>query len=149
MVRKLQYGATAVRLRSSFDRFLRDYVNIDPTRLDLLQEHVDANNEEPTMGRTGGGVGTSGIGAGGAVGLRKGLTVKVESVSGAQLVVKTIAGSTVPGVTKTVLAGSARLRENSRPAPLTALRSGETLLLKGGARNSAGGIVPATITIQP
>jgi hypothetical protein len=31
-----------VRLRSSFDQFLRDYVNIDQTRLDLLQEHVDA-----------------------------------------------------------------------------------------------------------
>lgn len=31
-----------MRLRSSFDQFLRDYVNINQSRLDLLQEHVDA-----------------------------------------------------------------------------------------------------------
>lgn len=109
---------------------------------------VGARNETPALGRAGGGVGTAGVGAGGAVGLRKGLTVKVESVSGSQLVVKTVAGSTVPGVTKTVLAGSAELSRNGRAASISAIKAGQTLLLKGGSRDSAGDIVPSTITIE-
>ena len=92
----------------------------------------------------GNGKGAGGGNAsGGAAGLAKGVTVTVKGVSGDQLTVTTKVGRT-----KTVVVGSATtITQNGSTVSLSALKAGETILVKG-TLSSSGDIAASSIAIQ-
>ena len=93
-------------------------------------------------GGNGKGAG-GGNASGGAAGLAKGVTVTVKGVSGDQLTVTTKVGRT-----KTVVVGSATtITQNGSTVSLSALKAGETILVKG-TLSSSGDIAASSIAIQ-